>query len=151
MYAKSGDDIYEVASIEATKVTSLKDMAGNDIINLTGDNKDNVNIVFNIDKDGYHCQDPVRIISDTDLAAWKSGTSTSGGISITFDSSEIETITTADGYKLTSADINILKESVVSWLVTNDIADVATALKGTDEQVASLMAVFEQANWQSIV
>ena len=153
IYDKGGDDLVKIADIDTAKV-SLRDMAGNDVIEFTATDSDNVNVVFNIDQEGNTDYDGIRIIGDADLDAWKAGTSLTGGISITRDSGVVETIKTADGFQITSTDIDALKADVVSWLTKpgNDFADVQTALTtGTEDQVNELMAVFETANWQQIV
>ena len=61
------------------------------------------------------------------------------------------TITTKDGIE-TTTDVEALKADVASWLSSTGFADVETGLaSGTEEQVAELVAVFEQANWQATV
>ena len=127
-------------------------MAGDDVIEFTATDKDNVNVVFNIDKEGNTDYDGIRILGNADLEAWKAGNSLTGGISITSDSGVVETIKTADGFQMTSTDIDVLKANVASWLTTNNFDDVETALaNGTEQQVNDLMAVFEQTNWQPVL
>ena len=58
-------------------------------------------------------------------------------------------IQTKNGTELLSDAVNIdaIKEDVAGWLSTTGYADVATGLaNGTDEQVANLVAIFENAN-----
>jgi hypothetical protein len=151
--SSKGDDVITLTkSISETRV-NLKDSDGNDVINLA-DNKDNVNIVFKIDKDGNMISyDDIRIIADSDMASWAANKGSTGGVIMAAqDCNGIETIITADGYKITSTDINTLKADVASWLTTNNFADVESVLtSGTDDQVDALMAVFETANFQQIV
>ena len=62
---------------------------------------------------------------------------------------DIESIQTKNGTELLSDAVNIdaIKEDVAGWLSTTGYADVATGLaNGTDEQVANLVAIFENAN-----
>ena len=150
--SSKGDDVITLTKSIADTRVNLKDSEGNDVVNLA-DNKDNVNVVFNVDKDGnMKYYDDVRIIADADMASWKTNlTSTGGIVMMANECTDIETITTKDGYKITSTDINALKADVASWLTDNKFADVETVLTtGTEDKVNALMAVFETANWQQV-
>ena len=191
--AKGGDNYIDAGAGDDTISSSDADIieggAGNDLIKIDGPSygsfkifdsegkdtleistaKDNLNIVFNVDKDGNIDANGLKILNDTSLALWKEGTLTTNddGVHIADGINVIETIKAITSYeesnggykptgysKITATDIDALKADVVSWLTKpeNDFADVQTALTtGTEDQVNELMAVFETANWQQIV
>ena len=80
-----------------------------------------------------------------------------GGIRLTKDTMEtLGTISTDDGYAITSADITAAKAAVAGWLTTNDYADVQAACadldtnKARDNLVAITNLINDNLNWTQI-
>lgn len=177
-YGGAGEDVFEIDGNEVVDggadndtfnvysdgALNLTGGDGNDTLNLFAVSKDDLNIVFNIDKDGNIDANGIKVLNDESLALWKAGTLTTDSVGVHITGNDVEVIKAIDnfdynysngylvdngGYQITSTDISTLKENVVSWLSGTEFTDVQDALaNGNDDQVAALMAVFETANWQ---
>ncbi len=153
-----GNDVYQVANINSIPHRSLvvNDNGGTDILNIHNDKAD-VNIMFNIKKDGTFAdgEDKLLLGSHNSFNAWV----TNGGVVPAsyycveindFDS--IETINSNGGYYMDTAKLNALKSDVASWLLSANggagYEDVATALTSGDDDLATLIAMFNRdTNW----
>ena len=145
-----GDDIYNGATL--TDSVAIYDSDGNDTLNVSA-NKDDIKVIFNIKKDGTFAKggDKLYLANAATFDAWSTtGTLPTVGIKIE-GSSSIETIKSADNYKLSEFDK--LKSDVAAWLTSakdgNGYSDVATALSSNND-VSALVAIFENASWKPV-
>ena len=63
---------------------------------------------------------------------------------------DIETIKTYDGYTITSAKLNVIKEQVANWLTSDgrNYGSVNDAITNKDENLSQLIQIYTDAgNW----
>ena len=152
LYGGSSDDSYIISNL--TNFDTIYDKAGyNDIVNINNINKNDLVIRFDIkiDETGNIIEDESKnmyITSTSDFG------STTKGIKVTDQfvvGHSIETITTADNYKLTTTQINTLRENVASWLHTNGFESVQQILDSNNTtNINNLIAEFQKADWQQV-
>ena len=141
-----GGDTYNILSL--AKTTVITDAAGSDTLNISA-SKSDINIIFNVKKDGSFAEGDNKLIlaDDTAYNAWKtSGVLPTNGVIISGFSS-IENINSSDSQLDVS--LSQIKGDVAAWLNNNGgYADVATALTSGND-VSALIAIFEDAqNWR---
>ena len=141
-----GGDTYNILSL--AKTTVITDAAGSDTLNISA-SKSDINIIFNVKKDGSFAEGDNKLIlaDDTAYNAWKtSGVLPTNGVIINGFSS-IENINSSDSQLDVS--LSQIKGDVAAWLNNNGgYADVATALTSGND-VSALIAIFEDAqNWR---
>ena len=78
------------------------------------------------------------------------GNTINGSVLTINDFDSIETIKTYDGYTITSAKLNVIKEQVANWLTSDgrNYGSVNDAITNKDENLSQLIQIYTDAgNW----
>ena len=152
--------------------TYIQDNGGNNdsltltnTVSTTDGAKNNLHVLFNVSST-YTAEQGASAIGDiiiTDTAtkanydAWKTNNIGGNYKGISIKNNAIENIKSSDDYTLTSADIATLGQSVATWLSNSGYTSVdgvfSNVLGKADDNasdIATLIAQFDNANWQSI-
>ena len=143
-----GDDIY-YSNMTSGKIIS--DKGGNDILNI-GSDKSDVKFIFNVKNDGSFAEGEDKLVFayDYQFNNWMRGNTINGSVLTINDFDSIETIKTYDGYTITSAKLNVIKEQVANWLTSDgrNYGSVNDAITNKDENLSQLIQIYTDAgNW----
>lgn len=152
IYGGKGSDLYKISKL--INYCDIHDKSGdNDIISVTGVNKTDLTLRFDlqIDNEGIILDNLSKNMYITTVSDFGN---TEKGIKVTnqfVEDNSIETITTADGYSLTTNEINQLRENIAGWLHTNGFENVQQIIdSGNETNINNLIAQFQNADWQQI-
>lgn len=147
----AGNDIYDVASLD--NYVNIFDVSGDkDVININA-NKDDLILKFDlrVDNEGNIADifKSMYITNISDFTNFYSGIKVANQF---INGHEIEKITTADGYYLTSTQINELRENIAEWLFnSSEFSSVQEIIDSYDEtNINNLIAQFQTADWQAV-
>ncbi len=141
--------------------TYIKDSAGEDSLTLTNTEgttdgaKENLHVLFNVNSNNSYSEvSEIGNVIITDSATKENYEKGMSGLplsGILIENNQIETIKSSDNYTLSSTDILTLAQTVASWLVSDgrsysDVSAVFEENNSTD--IAALISVFDNANWQ---
>ncbi len=143
-----GDDIY-YSNMTSGKI--INDKGGNDILNI-GSAKSDVKFIFNVKNDGSFAEGEDKLVFayDYQFNNWMRGNTINGSVLTINDFDSIETIKTYDGYTITSAKLNVIKEQVANWLTSDgrNYGSVNDAITNKDENLSQLIQIYTDAgNW----
>ena len=147
------NDIIRITNVNASDLKYAKN-GNNDSIYINGYNKDDLILHFDLQID-----DNGNIINSLSKNMYISKisdfTNTKTGVKVTnqfVEGNSIETITRADGYFLTTNEINQLRENVAGWLYTNGFESVQQVIDNNNPtDINNLIVQFQNANWQQTV
>ncbi len=155
----AGNDTY--INTDLNYYDQVYDSAGDDdCIYITGVNKDDLILYFDLEQDGGSIvaanSKKLYISNNDDFGAVYADDADKKGISVNnyFTSSNynIERIETADGYYMTTTQINSLRESTAGWLADNGFTSIQQIVNsGVEEDISALIAQLKTANWQDPV
>ena len=147
-----GDDIYYIEDLYR-RVELFDESGNNDTIILDKHNKSDIILRFDmqIDAEGNIIEDSSKnmyIMNDNqfDVENW--------GVIITnqfVEGNSIEKIQTADGYYITTTELNELRTNIASWLKANNFESVEDVINPENTTaIENLYAQFQNATWQQI-
>ena len=155
----AGNDTY--INTDLNYYDQVYDSAGDDdCIYITGVNKDDLILYFDLEQDGGSIvaanSKKLYISNNGDFGAVYADDADKKGISVsnyfTSLNYNIERIETADGYYMTTTQINSLRESTAGWLADNGFTSIQQIVDSGDEaNINALIAQLKTADWQQMV